>query len=104
MYSQRQEDLALFSSHLEAKKAGPLVCPICNQTNTIVPKGAPIGEPSGEPVVESEPQFAYAACTLHVQIADTQFSLTLITYLKGEVRRTLGRGSSQNTYSTHLGE
>ena len=24
MYSQRQEDLALFSSHLEAKKAGPL--------------------------------------------------------------------------------
>jgi hypothetical protein len=28
-----------------------------------VPKGAPIGEPSGEPVIESEPQFAYAACT-----------------------------------------
>jgi hypothetical protein len=43
MYSQRQEDLGLFSSHLEAKKAGPLVCPIC--------------------VIESEPQFAYAACT-----------------------------------------
>jgi hypothetical protein len=42
--------------------------------------------------------------TLHVQIADTQFSLTLITYLKGEVRRTLGRGSSQNFPSTHLGE
>jgi predicted nucleic-acid-binding Zn-ribbon protein len=63
MYSQRQEDLALFSSHLEVKKAGALVCPICNQTNTIVPKGAPIGEPSGEPVIESEPQFAYAACT-----------------------------------------
>ena len=63
MYSQRQEDLALFSSHLEAKKAGPLVCPICSQTNTIVPKGAPIGESSGEPVIESEPQFAYAACT-----------------------------------------
>jgi DNA-directed RNA polymerase subunit RPC12/RpoP len=63
MYSQRQEDLALFASHLEAKKAGPLVCPICSQTNTIVPKGAPIGEPSGEPVIESEPQYAYAACT-----------------------------------------
>src|SRR5918994_7827948 len=63
MYSQRQEDLDLFSSHLEAKKAGPLVCPICSQTNTIVPKGAPIGEPSGEPVIESEPQYAYAACT-----------------------------------------
>jgi DNA-directed RNA polymerase subunit RPC12/RpoP len=63
MYSQRQEDLGLFSSHLEAKKAGPLVCPICNQTNTILPKGAPIGEPSGEPVIESEPQYAYAACT-----------------------------------------
>jgi hypothetical protein len=46
MYSQRQEDLDLFSSHLEAKKAGPLVCPICSQTNTILPKGAPIGEPS----------------------------------------------------------
>ena len=59
MYSQRQEDLALFSSHLEVKKAGPLVCPICSQTNTIVPKGAPIGER----VIESEPQFAYAACT-----------------------------------------
>jgi predicted nucleic-acid-binding Zn-ribbon protein len=63
MYSQRQEDLGSFSSHLEAKKAGPLVCPICNQTNTILPKGAPIGETSGEPVIESEPQFAYAACT-----------------------------------------
>jgi hypothetical protein len=63
MYSQRQEDLALFSSHLEVKKSDPLVWPICNQTNTILPKGAPIGEPSGEPVVESEPQFAYAACT-----------------------------------------
>jgi DNA-directed RNA polymerase subunit RPC12/RpoP len=63
MYSQRQEDLDLFSSHLEAKKSGPLVCPICSQTNTIVPKGAPIGEPSGEPIIESEPQYAYAACT-----------------------------------------
>ncbi len=63
MYSQRQEDLDLFSSHLEVKKAGPLVCPICNQTNTILPKGAPIGEPSGEPIIESEPQYAYAACT-----------------------------------------
>ena len=63
MYSQRQENLGLFSSHLEVKKSGPLVCPICNQTNTIVAKGAPIGEPSGEPVIESEPQFAYAACT-----------------------------------------
>jgi len=63
MYSQRQEDLALFSSHLEVKKAGPLVCPICNRTDTIVPKGAPIGEFSGEPVIEREPQFAYAACT-----------------------------------------
>ena len=84
MYSQRQEDLALFASHLEAKKAGPLVCPICNQTNTILPKGAPIGEPSGEPVIESEPQLP----TLHAQIADTRFSLTLITYLKG-VSRTL---------------
>ena len=42
MYSQRQEDLALFSSQLEVKKAGPLVCLICNQTNTIVPKGAPV--------------------------------------------------------------
>jgi hypothetical protein len=58
MYSQRQEDLDLFSSHLEGNKAGPLVCPICTQTNTILPKGAPIGEPSGEPVIESEPQFA----------------------------------------------
>jgi predicted nucleic-acid-binding Zn-ribbon protein len=63
MFSQRQEDLGLFSSHLEVKKSGPLVCPICNQTNTILPKGAPIGEISGEPVIESEPQFAYAACT-----------------------------------------
>src|SRR5215216_4508183 len=63
MYSQRQEDLDLFSSHLEAKKSGPLVCPICNQPNTIVAKGAPIGESSGEPIIESEPQYAYAACT-----------------------------------------
>ncbi len=70
MYSQRQEDLGLFSSHLEAKKSGPLVCPICTQTNTILPKGAPIGETSGligesagPPTIESEPQFAYAACT-----------------------------------------
>ena len=63
MYSQRQEDLASFSSHLEAKKSGPLVCPICSQTNTIVAKGAPIGESSGEPIIESEPQYAYAACT-----------------------------------------
>ena len=64
IYSQPQEDLALFSSpHLEVKKAGSLVCPICNQTNTILPKGAPIGESSGEHIIESEPQFLYAACT-----------------------------------------
>ena len=63
MYSHRQEDLGLFSSHLEVKKAGPLVCAITSQSKKILAKGAPIAEPSGEPVIESEPQFAYAACT-----------------------------------------
>jgi hypothetical protein len=37
--------------------------------------------------------------TLHAQIADTQFSSTLITYLKGEVRRTpeSRRSTSENS-------
>src|ERR671913_2636684 len=37
--------------------------------------------------------------TLHAQIADTRFSLTLITYLKGKVRRTPVLGPSVNNES-----
>src|SRR5215218_9753216 len=82
MYSQRQEDLALFSSHLEAKKSGPLVCPICSQTNTILPKGAQSESPQASPSLRAN----LNTPTLRAQIADTQFSSTLITYLVLEGR------------------
>src|SRR5215212_9477375 len=39
--------------------------------------------------------------TLQAQIADTQFSSTLITYLKGKVRRTLIRRSSRRRVGLH---
>jgi hypothetical protein len=38
--------------------------------------------------------------TLHAQVADTRFSLTLITYLKGDVRRT----DEEAIYIEHKGK
>jgi hypothetical protein len=100
MYSQRQEDLALFSSHLEAKKAGPLVCPSAAKPIRSCRKAPQSESPQASPSLRAN----LNTPTLHAQIADTQFSSTLITYQKGEVRRALATRSSQNSPSPTLGE
>jgi predicted nucleic-acid-binding Zn-ribbon protein len=59
---------ARFATHLNAKKAGPLVCPICKATETFEAKGTLSGPPSN-PLTSTDlptsanPQFNYATCT-----------------------------------------
>lgn len=43
---------ARLATHLNSKKAGPLVCPVCNATESLEAKGT-----------MAEPRFAYATCT-----------------------------------------
>jgi hypothetical protein len=69
---------ARLATHLNAKMAGPLVCPICQASESFEAKGALAGPPSGprsgplpptdlpasaEPLASAEPRFGYAACT-----------------------------------------
>jgi predicted nucleic-acid-binding Zn-ribbon protein len=69
---------ARLATHLNSKKAGPLVCPICRATESFEAKGALAGSRSGprsgplpatdlaasaEPLASAEPRFGYAACT-----------------------------------------
>ncbi len=68
-----RETYARFAAHLNSKKAGPLVCPICNATESFEAKGALVGPPADpqsadlpmptEPLTPVDPQFNYAACT-----------------------------------------
>ena len=65
---------ARLAAHLNSKKAGPLVCPICTATDSFEAKGVTAGPPpnplssadlpaSADPLVSASPQFSYAACT-----------------------------------------
>jgi hypothetical protein len=62
------ERYARLATHLNSKKAGPLVCPICNATESFEAKGTLSGPPS-DPLAPpdlpapAEPRFNYAACT-----------------------------------------
>jgi hypothetical protein len=72
---------ARLATHLNAKKAGPLVCPICKASESFEAKGSLAGpssespsgplpptdlaasaEPSAEPLASAEPRFGYATC------------------------------------------
>jgi predicted nucleic-acid-binding Zn-ribbon protein len=53
---------ARFATHLNSKKAGPLVCPICKATESFEVKGTLVG-PRTDPLASTDPQFNYAACT-----------------------------------------
>ena len=59
---------AMFATHLNSKKAGPLVCPICKATESFEAKGALVGPHSdplapADPLPPTDPRFNYAACT-----------------------------------------
>ena len=65
---------ARLAAHLNSKKAGPLVCPICKATESFEARGAAAGprsDPlaatdvaaSAEPLTSIDPQFAHATCT-----------------------------------------
>ena len=68
---------ASFATHLNSKKAGPLVCPICKATESFEAKGTLVGPPSDsdplgptdlfptptDPLTSADPQFNYATCT-----------------------------------------
>jgi hypothetical protein len=76
---------ARFAAHLNSKKAGPLVCPICKATESFEVKGTLVGPRSDpltstdlptstdpltptdptptDPLSSTDPQFNYAACT-----------------------------------------
>ena len=57
-----------FAAHLNSKKAGPLVCPICKATESFEARGTLAGS-SSDPLASSGPptspesQFNYATCT-----------------------------------------
>jgi hypothetical protein len=65
---------ARFANHLNTKKAGALVCPICKATESFEVKST-IGSsppdshtstdipPPTDPLASTDPQFDYAACT-----------------------------------------
>ncbi len=53
---------ARFATHLNSKKAGPLVCPICKATESFEAKSTLVG-PRTDPLASTDPQFNYAACT-----------------------------------------
>ena len=56
------------AAHLNGKKAGPLVCPICKAQESFEAKDVPAG-PSSDPPAATAPltptdsRFHYAACT-----------------------------------------
>jgi predicted nucleic-acid-binding Zn-ribbon protein len=56
------------ATHLNSKKAGPLVCPICKVTESFEARDTLAG-PRSEPLTSTdqpaspEPQFSYATCT-----------------------------------------
>jgi predicted nucleic-acid-binding Zn-ribbon protein len=65
---------ARFATHLNTKKAGPLVCPICNATESFEAKGALSGHgpdplastdlsEASDAGAPTDPGFNYAACT-----------------------------------------
>jgi len=59
---------ARFAAHLNSKKAGALVCPICNATESFEAKGALVRPPSGplasrDLPAPADPRFNYATCT-----------------------------------------
>ena len=65
---------ARLAAHLNSKKAGPLVCPICKATESFEAKGGAAGRPSDllastdvaapvEPLTPLDPQFSHATCT-----------------------------------------
>ena len=67
-------EYARFATHLNSKKAGPLVCPICKATESFEAKGTLVGPRSDpltstdpvaptDPLTPTDPQFNYAACT-----------------------------------------
>ena len=58
-YSENQARLA---THLDTKKAGPLVCPICKATESFEPRDTLTGPPS-DPLSSTGPRFDYATCT-----------------------------------------
>ena len=56
------------AAHLDSKKAGPLVCPICKATESFEAGGTLAGSRSEsltptDPPTSSEPQFNYATCS-----------------------------------------
>jgi predicted nucleic-acid-binding Zn-ribbon protein len=53
---------ARFATHLNSKKAGPLVCPICKATESFEVKSTLVG-PRTDRLASTDPQFNYAACT-----------------------------------------
>jgi hypothetical protein len=65
---------ARLAVHLNSKKAGPLVCPICKATESFEARGDAAGPPSdplastdvaasAEPLTSIDPRFAHATCT-----------------------------------------
>jgi predicted nucleic-acid-binding Zn-ribbon protein len=53
---------ARFATHLNTKKAGPLVCPICKATESFEAKSTLVGTRS-DPLTSTDPKFNYAACS-----------------------------------------
>jgi len=56
------------AAHLNSKKAGPLVCPICKASESFEAKGDAAGPPSDlpaatAPLSPTDSQLSYAACT-----------------------------------------
>src|SRR5215216_2563286 len=56
------ERYARLATHLNSKKAGPLVCPICKATESFEAKGTLSGPPS-DALDSTGPRFDYATCT-----------------------------------------
>jgi predicted nucleic-acid-binding Zn-ribbon protein len=56
------ERYARLATHLNSKKAGPLVCPICTAMESFEAKGTLAG-PRSDPLAPTQPQFNYATCT-----------------------------------------
>ena len=65
---------ARLAAHLNSKKAGPLVCPICKATESFEARGnaaGPTSDPlastdiaaSAEPLASIDSQFTHATCT-----------------------------------------
>jgi predicted nucleic-acid-binding Zn-ribbon protein len=53
---------ARLAAHLNSKKAGPLVCPICKATESFEARGNAAG-PRSEPLTSIDPRFTHATCT-----------------------------------------